>query len=464
MGSTLAEKIWKSHVVGEIEGRSLLYIDLHLVHDLVPQAFAGLGLRGLPLRRPGQTFATMDHSVPTTDHSKPIEDPQSAQLVDVLRANCKRYSVRLLDIADGQEQGIVHVVGPEQGLSQPGITIACGDSHTGTHGALGALAVGVGMSQVEQVLATQILLMTMPLQMAIDIDGALAPGVTAKDVSLAVIAATGFGGTAGHIVEFRGQTVRDLSIEGRLTLCNMSAEAGSRSSVIAPDETTYRYLHGRRYAPGDDQWDDAVRSWSALASDADAVFDRTLSLDVSALEPLVTWGTMPSMSAPISGRVPLPEETRNRAQTERALGYMGLRGGERIADIDVDRVFIGSCTNARIEDLRGAARVVSRLGRRVHSGVGAWVVPGSHPVKAAAEQEGLNRVFVDAGFEWREPGCSLCLAMNGDVLRPGERCASTSSRNFEGRQGPGSRTHLVSAEMAAAAAILGHFADVREIV
>lgn len=463
MGSTLAERIWKSHVVGEIEGRSLLYIDLHLVHDLVPQAFAGLGLRGLPVRRPAQTFATMDHSVPTTDRSEPIADPQAAQLLAVLRANCKQHSIRLLDIADSPEQGVVHVVGPELGLSQPGITIACGDSHTGTHGALGALAFGVGMSQVEQVLATQVLLLAMPRQMAIEIEGTLTPGVTAKDVSLAVIAATGFGGTAGHIVEFRGQTVADLSIEGRLTLCNMSAEAGSRSSIIAPDETTYRYLRGRRYAPTGDHWDDAVRSWSTLQSDADAVFDRTLSLDVSDLEPMVTWGTMPSMSAPISGCVPLPEETPNRAQTERALSYMGLRGGERIADIQVDRVFIGSCTNARIEDLRGAARVLSRLNGHVRSGVQAMVVPGSRLVKAAAEQEGLDGVFVDAGFEWREPGCSMCLAMNGDVLRPGERCASTSSRNFEGRQGAGSRTHLVSAEMAAAAAVLGHFTDVREI-
>jgi len=462
MGSTFAEKVWKSHVVDEIEGRSLLYIDLHLVHDLVPQAFAGLVERCLPVRRPDQTFATIDHSVPTAHRSQPIEDPQAAQLIAVLRENCRQHSIRLLDL-DSPEQGILHVVGPELGLSQPGITIACGDSHTGTHGALGALAFGVGMSQVEQVLATQALLISIPRHMAITIEGSLTAGVTAKDVALAVIAATGFGGAAGHIVEFRGQTVADLSIEGRLTLCNMSAEAGSRSSVIAPDEKTFAYLRGKPYTPAGCQWDDAVCAWTSLKTDPDAVFDRILSLDVSELEPLVTWGTMPSMSAPISGRVPLPEETPDRAQSERALAYMGLQGGERMTDIMIDRVFIGSCTNGRIEDLRGAARVLSLLNKRVPSRVRALVVPGSRQVKAAAEQEGLDRVFVDAGFEWREPGCSMCLAMNGDLLKPGERCASTSSRNFEGRQGAGSRTHLVSAEMAAAAAVLGHFTDVREI-
>lgn len=461
MVSTLAQKIWNSHVVHEMEGRDLLYIDLHLVHELSPQAFGGLDLRGISVRRPGQTLATMDHNVPTADRSLPIQDPLAAKQLEVLRANCQRHGIRLFGLGTA-EQGIVHIIGPERGLSQPGMTIACGDSHTATHGALGALAFGIGTSQVEHVLATQALLMSMPKQMAVEIDGVLAPGVTAKDVALSVVATVGFGGAAGHIVEYRGQTVRNLSIEGRLTLCNMSAEAGARAGLIAPDETTYDYLRGRPHAPTGNDWDHAMETWTSLYSDPEAVFDRIVRIDVSTVEPTVTWGTTPAMSVPVSGRVPTPEETSNASQAERALAYMGLHGGERIVDIPIDRVFIGSCTNSRLEDLRAAARVAS--GKRVHPRVRAMVVPGSVPVKFQAEQEGLDRVFTDAGFEWREPGCSMCLGMNPDVLGAGERCASTSSRNFEGRQGAGGRTHLLSPEMAAAAAVAGHFVDVRELI
>jgi len=460
VGSTVAQKIWDRHVVGRVRGRDLLYIDLHLVHELSPQAFGGLELRGLPVRRPGRTVATMDHNVPTTDRSRPIGDPLAAAQLDLLRTNCARHGVPLFGLGS-RRQGIVHVLGPESGLTRPGITLACGDSHTSTHGALGALAFGIGTTQVEQVLATQCLLMTPARQMAVQVDGTLSPGVTAKDLALAVVHAVGFGGAAGHLVEYRGSTIRGLSIEGRLTLCNMSAEAGARTGLVAPDETTVEFVRGRHFAPRGQVWDEAVRDWADLRTDDDAEFDRTVQIDAAAVEPTVTWGTTPAMSVPVGGRVPRAEESANREQVERALRYMGLAGGERIVDLPVDRVFIGSCTNSRIEDLRAAARVVE--GRRVALGVRAMIVPGSIPVKAQAESEGLDAVFRDAGFEWREPGCSMCLGMNEDVAEPGERIASTSNRNFEGRQGAGARTHLLSPAMAAAAAIAGHFVDVREV-
>ncbi|WP_199434774.1 3-isopropylmalate dehydratase large subunit [Qaidamihabitans albus] len=460
MGSTLAQKIWDQHRIGEVRGRDLLYIDLHLVHELGSQAFGGLDLRGLPVRRPEQTVATMDHNVPTGDRTLPIADPLAAKQLQVLRDNCERHGVPLFGLGSAR-QGIVHVIGPEAGLTQPGMAMACGDSHTATHGALGALAFGVGTSQVEHVLATQCLLLSPLRQLAVDIEGALAPGVTAKDVALAVVATVGFGGAAGHVIEYRGSTVRAMSMEGRLTLCNMSAEAGARAGLIAPDATTFSFLEGRTYAPSGDDWTAATATWARLRTDDDAEFDSVVRIDATTLEPTVTWGTTPAMSAPVSGRVPRAEETASHSQTERALAYMGLAGGERIVDLPVDRVFIGSCTNSRIEDLRAAAAVAA--GQKVAAGVRAMVVPGSMPVKAQAEREGLDAVFREAGFEWREPGCSMCLGMNEDVAGPGERCASTSNRNFEGRQGAGARTHLVSPEMAAAAAVAGHFVDVREV-
>lgn len=460
MGKTLAQKIWEQHLVDRVRGRDLLYIDLHLVHELSPQAFGGLDMRGLPVRRPTATVATMDHNVPTVDRSSPVRDPLAAAQLDLLRRNCATHGVPLFGLGSDR-QGIVHVLGPESGLTRPGITVACGDSHTSTHGALGALAFGIGTTQVEQVLATQCLLVSPLRQLAIEVDGELQLGVTAKDLALTVVRVLGFGGAAGHAVEYRGAAIRALSIEGRLTLCNMSAEAGARTGLIAPDEATLAYVHNRRFAPTDDAWAAAERDWLALQTDDDASFDRVVRLRADDVEPTVTWGTTPAMSVPVGGRVPQREDFPGDDQTARALEYMGLEGGERITDLPLDRVFIGSCTNSRIEDLRAAASVLD--GRKVARGLRAMVVPGSIPVKVQAEQEGLDEVFRQAGFEWREPGCSLCLGMNEDVADSGERIASTSNRNFEGRQGAGARTHLLSPAMAAAAAIAGHFVDVRDI-
>jgi 3-isopropylmalate/(R)-2-methylmalate dehydratase large subunit len=460
---TLVDKIFDAHVVGDAAGDepALLYVDLHLVHEVTsPQAFEGLRLAGRRVRRPELTLATMDHNVPTTDRSLPVADPLSAKQIDTLRRNCDDFGVRLLDL-HSRRQGIVHMIGPELGLTQPGMTIVCGDSHTATHGAFGALAFGIGTSEVEHVLATQCLPQVRPKQMAVEVNGDLPFGVTAKDVILSVIARIGVDGGVGHVIEYRGDTISGLSMEGRMTICNMSIEAGARAGLIAPDETTLAYLKDRSHAPQGGLWDEALEHWRTLPTDPGATFDRVETFDASQMEPTVTWGTTPAMSVPVGGRVPHPDETADADQTRRALDYMGLRGGEVITDIPLDRVFLGSCTNARIEDLRAAAKVVA--GRQVADGVRAMVVPGSYPVKMQAEEEGLAEIFTAAGFEWREPGCSMCLGMNPDILAPGERCASTSNRNFEGRQGRGGRTHLVSPAMAAAAAIHAHFVDVREL-
>ncbi|HEU4510776.1 MAG TPA: 3-isopropylmalate dehydratase large subunit [Pyrinomonadaceae bacterium] len=452
---TLFDKLWDAHVVREARGEpTLLYIDLHLVHEVTsPQAFDGLRHAGRKVRRPDLTFATVDHNVPTTDRSLPIADATAAQQVDALRRNCREFDIQLFDI-HSPEQGIVHVIGPELGLTQPGMTIVCGDSHTSTHGAFGALAFGIGTSEVEHVLATQCLPQNKPLTMKVETAGSLPEGVTPKDLALGIIGQIGTDGATGYVIEYTGDAVRSLSMEGRMTLCNMSIEAGSRAGMIAPDETTFAYLRGRRFAPAD--WEQAVARWATFKSDADAVFDRTIEIDASRLEPFVTWGTSPGMVVPVTSFVPDPVD----AAAERALEYMALEPRTNIQDIAIDRAFIGSCTNARLEDLRAAARVVK--GYRINSSVSAMVVPGSQDVKRAAEKEGLDRIFSEAGFEWREAGCSMCLGMNADILKPGERCASTSNRNFEGRQGRGGRTHLVSPMMAAAAAIKGHFTDVRQ--
>jgi 3-isopropylmalate/(R)-2-methylmalate dehydratase large subunit len=457
---TLVEKVWDSHVVRSAPGEpDLLYIDLHLVHEVTsPQAFEGLRLAGRPVRRPELTLATMDHNVPTTDRSLPVTDELSKKQMDVLEANCAEFGVRVFTMRS-REQGIVHMIGPELGLTQPGMTIVCGDSHTATHGAFGSIAFGIGTSEVEHVLATQTLPQARPKTMAVEVEGALPFGVTAKDLILGIIGQIGVEGGVGHIIEYRGQAISDLSMEGRMTVCNMSIEGGARAGLIAPDETTFAYLKGRRHAPQGADWDVALEEWRELRTDEGAEFDTVVRFDASSLRPTVTWGTTPAMSTTVDGRVPVPDETRDPDQTRRALEYMGLSGGEEITDLRLDRIFIGSCTNGRIEDLRAAARVIGD--RTVASGVRAMVVPGSYPVKLQAEAEGLDRVFTDAGFEWREPGCSMCLGMNPDTLEPGERCASTSNRNFEGRQGKGGRTHLVSPEMAAAAAVHGHFIDVR---
>jgi 3-isopropylmalate/(R)-2-methylmalate dehydratase large subunit len=455
--TTLFDKLWHAHVVREARGEpTLLYIDLHLIHEVTsPQAFDGLRQANRKVRRPDLTFGTVDHNVPTTDRSLPIADAVAANQVEALRRNCKEFGIQLFDI-HSPEQGIVHVIGPELGLSRPGMTIVCGDSHTSTHGAFGALAFGIGTSEVEHVLATQCLPQNKPLAMRVQTVGALPEGVTAKDLALGIIGKIGTDGATGFAIEYAGEAVRALSMEGRMTLCNMSIEAGARAGMIAPDETTFAYLKGRRFSPADDAWEKAVNYWKTLKSDDDAVFDRVVEIDASRLEPFVTWGTSPGMVVPVTSHVPDPVD----AAAERALEYMALAPRTNIQDISIDRAFIGSCTNARLEDLRAAARVVK--GYRINSSVSAMVVPGSQDVKRAAEQEGLDRVFSDAGFEWREAGCSMCLGMNADVLKPGERCASTSNRNFEGRQGRGGRTHLVSPMMAAAAAIKGHFTDVRE--
>ncbi len=459
---TLFEKVWDAHLVATPEGRSsILYIDLHLVHEVTsPQAFDGLRAAGRRVRQPARTVATVDHNVPTEPRGTPITDLIAARQIAALQANCKEFGVRLFDM-DAPEQGIVHVIGPELGLTQPGMTIVCGDSHTSTHGAFGALAFGIGTSEVEHVLATQCLAQQKPKTMKIDVRRRLPEGVTAKDLALGIIGQIGTDGATGHVIEYAGETVRGLSMEGRMTLCNMSIEAGARAGMVAPDETTFEYVHGKRFAPRDSQWDRAAEYWRGLPSDPGASFDRTVEIDAAQLSPFVTWGTNPGMVAPVTGRVPEISSMKDgeRRALELALQYMGLEPGRRIEEIAIDRVFIGSCTNSRIEDLRAAARVAR--GHRVSARVRAMVVPGSQTVKRAAEEEGLHRIFLDAGFEWRESGCSMCLGMNPDILQPGERCASTSNRNFEGRQGRGGRTHLVSPMMAAAAAIAGHFTDVR---
>ncbi len=457
---TLPQKVWDRHVVHSAPGDpDLLYIDLHLVHEVTsPQAFDGLRISNRRVRRPDLTVATEDHNVPTQNIHLPIADPISAKQIDVMRANAKDFGITLYPMGDPR-QGIVHVIGPEQGRTLPGMTIVCGDSHTSTHGAFGALAFGIGTSEVEHVLATQTIPQSRPKWMSVTIDGELPKNVTAKDLTLAIIGTIGTGGGIGHVIEYRGSAIRGLSMEGRMTLCNMSIEAGARAGLVAPDETTFDYLQGREFAPTGADWDAAVAEWRTLRSDDDAKWDKEVVIDASTLTPQVTWGTNPGQVVGIDGYVPRPEEVTDataRDAITRALTYMGLESGTRIRDIPVDTVFIGSCTNSRIEDLRAAAHVLN--GRHI-SVKRAMVVPGSHAVKAQAEAEGLHHIFTNAGMEWREPGCSMCLAMNPDKLAVGERAASTSNRNFEGRQGRGGRTHLVSPAVAAATAVAGYFAS-----
>jgi 3-isopropylmalate/(R)-2-methylmalate dehydratase large subunit len=457
---TLSEKVWEQHVVRRAEGEpDLLYIDLHLVHEVTsPQAFDGLRMNGRTVRRPELTVATMDHNVPTIGLEHGITDPVSRRQIEVLEQNCREFGIRLHGMGD-PGQGIVHVIGPEQGLTQPGMTIVCGDSHTSTHGAFGALAFGIGTSEVEHVLATQTLPQQKPGTMAITVGGDVPAGVTAKDIVLSIIARIGTGGGIGSVIEYRGSAIRALSMEGRMTVCNMSIEAGARAGLIAPDDTTFAYLEGRPFAPRGRAWEEALDAWRALPSETGASFDKEVVIDAASLRPSVSWGTNPGQTTTIDGAVPDPDsfaEADQREAATRALQYMSLTAGTPIREITVDTVFIGSCTNSRVEDLRAAAAVVR--GRTVKAGMRALVVPGSYAVKVAAEAEGLDAVFTAAGFEWREPGCSMCLAMNPDKLAPGERAASTSNRNFEGRQGKGGRTHLVSPEVAAATAIAGHFA------
>lgn len=461
---TMFEKIWEQHVVAQEPGKpAILYIDLHLVHEVTsPQAFDGLRMAGRKVRRPDLTVATADHNVPTWSRDLPITDEIALKQIETLTRNCQEFGITLYDLYS-PNQGIVHVIGPQLGYTQPGMTIVCGDSHTSTHGAFGALAFGIGTSEVEHVLATQTLLQHKPKTMEIRVNGQLPPGVTAKDIILAVIGRIGTDGATGYVIEYTGEAIRSLSMEGRMTVCNMSIEAGARAGMVAPDEKTFAYLAGREFAPKGAAWDEAVAAWRQLPTDPGATYDRVEIFDAATLEPHVSWGTSPGMVAPITGRVPYPEEYANpmdRKGVERALEYMGLKPGTPIQEIAIDRVFLGSCTNGRIEDLRAAAEVVK--GRKVAPGVYAMVVPGSQKVKEQAEAEGLDRIFKEAGFDWREAGCSMCLGMNPDILKPGERCASTSNRNFEGRQGKGGRTHLVSPQMAAAAAIAGHFVDIRD--
>ena len=468
MSRTLYDKLWDEHVVcAEEDGTATLYIDRHLLHEVTsPQAFEGLSLAKRPVWRISANLAVSDHNVPTTDRSEGIADPISKLQVDTLDQNCASFGITQFKMND-LRQGIVHVIGPEQGATLPGMTVVCGDSHTSTHGAFGALAFGIGTSEVEHVLGAQTLLMKKSKNMLVRVEGRLQPGSTAKDIVLAVIGKIGTAGGTGYTIEFAGEAIRNLSMEGRMTICNMAIEAGARAGLVAVDETTIEYIQGRPYAPSGEILRHAVQYWRTLHSDADAKFDQVVELRAEEIQPQVTWGTSPEMVLPISERVPDPEKERDpnkRSAMERALQYMNLTPNTLLTSIPIDKVFIGSCTNSRIEDLRAAAKVVDRLGKKVSPSIKlAMVVPGSGLVKAQAEREGLDRVFKAAGFEWREPGCSMCLAMNSDRLEPGERCASTSNRNFEGRQGAGGRTHLVSPAMAAAAAIEGHFVDVRKI-
>jgi len=465
MPKNIYEKIWAAHLVHAPEGQdAILYIDRHYVHEVTsPQAFEGLRLAGRTVRRPELTFATMDHNIPTTDRARPIADPLSKQQVEKLAANCKESGIALFDMYD-RRNGIVHVIGPELGLTQPGMTIVCGDSHTSTHGAFGALAFGIGTSEVEHVLATQTLLQKPSKTMEVRVGGALPSGITAKDIVLAIIGEIGTAGGTGYVIEYTGEAIRGLSMEGRMTVCNMSIEAGARAGLISPDEKTAAYLEGRPYLPKDTPWKQLAASWLSWASDSGCAYDRVVELDARNIEPQVTWGTSPGMVTGVRGRTPVLAETADantRLAYEKALQYMGLDEGTPITEIAINKMFLGSCTNARIEDLRAAAAVAK--GYKVHAAIEqALVVPGSQHVKEQAEAEGLDKVFREAGFEWREAGCSMCLAMNEDRLNPGDRCASTSNRNFEGRQGKGGRTHLVSPGMAVAAAIKGRFVDIRE--
>jgi len=461
---SLFDKLWESHVVWHQEPQpALLYIDLHLVHEVTsPQAFEGLRLAGRKVRRTDLTFGTVDHNVPTTTSERfNILDPIAAQQINTLRQNCLEFGVRLADVGS-VEQGIVHVIGPELGLTLPGKTIVCGDSHTSTHGAFGALAFGIGTSEVEHVLATQTMQQKRPKSMLVNVSGTLPAGVTAKDLALGIIQQIGTDGGTGYAIEYAGPAIRALSMDGRMTLCNMSIESGARAGMVAPDDTTFAYLKGRTYAPKAEHWDKAVAYWRTLPSDPGAKFDRVVEFDAAALQPWVTWGTSPGMSAPVGATAPRPEDGRDEIEKiaiTRALEYMGIAPGELLTALSIDRVFVGSCTNGRLEDLRNAAKVIK--GHKVNAKVQMMVVPGSEAVKKLAESEGLDRIFLEAGAEWREPGCSMCLGMNPDTLLPGQRCASTSNRNFEGRQGRGGRTHLVSPAMAAAAAVAGHFTDIR---
>ena len=463
MSHTLFEKIWDAHVVTQQpDSPAILYIDLHLVHEVTsPQAFTGLRQRGLKVRHPDKTVATMDHSIPTHDPSLPISDALAAAQIKQMKTNATEFGINLYDM-NSPHRGIVHVIGPELGYTRPGMTIVCGDSHTSTHGAFGSLAFGVGTSEVEHVLATQCLQQRKPMSMLIEVHGKLPKGVDAKDLALGIIGQIGTAGATGYVVEYAGEAVRGLSMEGRMTLCNMTIEAGARAGMVAPDETTFAYVKGRRFAPTGAEWDKAVAHWRTLVSDSGARYDKVVEIDASKLAPFVTWGTSPGMVVPVSGSVPEVSEFKDdtdRRAAERMFEYMGLQPGTPMEKIAVERVFIGSCTNGRIEDLRAAAQVAK--GYHVDPKVRAMVVPGSQAIKHAAEKEGLHKVFQEAGFEWRESGCSMCLGMNPDILQPGERCASTSNRNFEGRQGRGGRTHLVSPMMAAAAAVTGHFTDIR---
>lgn len=462
MGKTMFEKIWEAHVVHEEAGNTILYIDRHLVHEVTsPQAFEGLRLAQRQVRKTQATFAVQDHNVPTIDQDKPIADPTAAKQVETLRENCKEFGITLFDLGDVR-QGIVHVVMPELGVTLPGMTIVCGDSHTATHGAFGALAFGIGTSEVEHVLATQTLQQKKAQSMQVKIQGKLPQDVSAKDIILALIGKIGTRGGTGYVIEYTGEVVESFSVEARMTLCNMSIEAGARAGLVAPDEKTFAYLQGRPYAPQGELFDQAVAAWKQLPSDPDATFDAVVELNAEDVLPQVTWGTHPGMVTDINGKVPDPAEIadpKERRAVEAALAYMALEPGTPISEIRIDRVFIGSCTNSRIEDLREVARFVK--GKKAAAHVNAMIVPGSGQIKQQAEKEGLDRIFKEAGFDWRQPGCSMCLAMNDDKLQPGERCASTSNRNFEGRQGKGGRTHLVSPLMAAAAAVAGHFTDAR---
>ena len=465
MSKTLYDKIWEDHLVHhQSDGTSLLYVDRHLIHEVTsPQAFEGLRINKRKVRRPELTLAVPDHNVPTTDRTKGIDDKESRLQVDTLRENCKQFGVTLFDVND-KRQGIVHIIGPEQGFTQPGTVIVCGDSHTATHGAFGALAFGIGTSEVEHVLATQTLIQKKSKNLRINVNGSLPNGVTAKDVILKIIGTIGTAGGTGYVIEFAGDIIKNLSMEERMTICNMTIEAGARAGLIAPDEKTFNYLKNKTMSPKGKSWEEAVNYWKTLYSDKNAKFDKEINIEGKEIEPLVTWGTSPQDVSPINGFVPDPEKVRDKDRKlamKRSLEYMGLKANTKISDIKIDKIFIGSCTNGRIEDLRLAAELLK--GKKIAKNISAMVVPGSGLVKAQAEKEGIDQIFISAGFEWREPGCSMCLGMNPDQLKPKERCASTSNRNFEGRQGRGGRTHLVSPGMAVAAAINGYLTDVREI-